>query len=642
MPDASAAVYEPGVSLNEEQKGAIMSDVAEQKKSAKEQADKIIAAKKSAALGIAKPAEGAKAPAAAEAEAKKAGGERADVGDKAPAGVEGGGGFGAAVAKGSAGEKGGEKAPSGFGAAVAKAGGSGETSEPATPRPGPVIPAKAASGGGMKAALALSPDGPRKGKAGGKDAAAGKEKDQDKDKEGAGKSAAGGAVKAVQALKGKGKGKEGAKAGGGAKKGGAKKKKAVAADEGEVGGGADAAEAGKEEEKESPEQLAARMAEEGAAREAERERLYKEREEQRAEIEAAIIAEERRVREKEARKREKERALKKLEERFREAAFDDDMEFVKKTCDEWVDECFGATLIGAKIDAVDEHKHTALSEAACGGATEICRLLLKHGAQVNSLNAQQRTPLWRAAFKDHRETVALLLAHGADPRIANNAREDPAMVAPSAELKELFAGWDVERTDELLAERAKMRNRQWIPPPPDPADLPAGEPGYCVQIGLPRLADALDSVTDDSDRPALVLDLGGKALTYFSFRDVNMICYARSADVEPECVRKKLLGALRFGKPLVLDMMSLTPERQMVAEIFEPVLPGLLDKLLRKEMYKEGEYVHLIAEGDDPEYRKQCWAERTTAHFQLVLLSKNPTAPEWAAESFFVIRVAGG
>lgn len=131
-----------------------------------------------------------------------------------------------------------------------------------------------------------------------------------------------------------------------------------------------------------------------------------------------------------------------------------------------------------------------------------------------------------------------------------------------------------------IAERAKALEGQWIPPPPDEEDTPAGQAGYFLQIGLPRFADALDSVTSESDRPVLVSDLSGKVrfifspllfashvslshshlpflspafspcpllqvLTYFEYRDCNMHCYARPKDIEPNVLRKGLMGALR-------------------------------------------------------------------------------------------------
>jgi len=389
----------------------------------------------------------------------------------------------------------------------------------------------------------------------------------------------------------------------------------------------------------------ARLKKEEDEREAEREKRYKEREEQRREIEMEIIAEERRVREKERKKREKEVAERKLVKKFREAAFDGDMDIINATIKTWCDECFGefgdgSNLIGPKIDAPDEHKHTALSEAACGGQAEVCKLLLDRGADVNAPNAQRRTPLWRACFMDKRDVAKLLLEHGGDPRITSDGHESPLSVAASDELKALINEWDVTKTEQLLAERAKMAEKQWVPPPPDPEDRVIGEAGYFLQIALQRLADAVDSVTKDSDRTILVVDLGGKAITYFEYSDCNLACYARPAEIEPAALRRKLLGALRYGKPLVLDMLSLELEHDMIEAVFDAVLPGLLNKILSKKITREEVYTQLISEEDGEDYRPAFFNEKALEHFQFVMISKLPIPPEWCAESFFIMRVA--
>lgn len=161
-----------------------------------------------------------------------------------------------------------------------------------------------------------------------------------------------------------------------------------------------------------------------------------------------------------------------------------------------------------------------------------------------------------------------------------------------------------------------------------------------MQIGLPRFADALDSVTEESDRPILVADLSGKVQTYFEYRDCNMHCYARPADIEPERLRKGLLGALRYGKPFVFDMMGMELDEDAIREIFDAIQPKLFDKILSKKIMREEHYLALVSEEDDEQYNKVFWNEATTAHYSFVLRSKRPLPPEWCAEGFFIIRVA--
>jgi len=218
------------------------------------------------------------------------------------------------------------------------------------------------------------------------------------------------------------------------------------------------------------------------------------------------------------------------------------------------------------------------------------------------------------------------------------------MVAPSAEVKERLRGWDVAETDKLIEAFKTAQSQQWVPPPPDPKDVQVGEAGYSLQIGLPRLQDALDSISQDSDRFSLIIDLGGMVTTFFQYRDVNMACYAKPSDIEPEMLRKKILGALRYGKPFVLDTMSVHLERSEIEALFEAVLPGLLKTMLSKAIAKEENYSKLIRDDDDDDYKliQGGWKEATTAHFHFVLLTKLPIPPDWCIESFFVLKVAGG
>jgi hypothetical protein len=74
-----------------------------------------------------------------------------------------------------------------------------------------------------------------------------------------------------------------------------------------------------------------------------------------------------------------------------------------------------------------------------------------------------------------------------------------------------------------------------------------GEPGYSLQIGLPRLADALDSVMEDSDRYSLVVDLGGMATTFFQYRDCNLLNYCKPSDIEPERIRKGYKWSVKYS-----------------------------------------------------------------------------------------------
>ena len=236
----------------------------------------------------------------------------------------------------------------------------------------------------------------------------------------------------------------------------------------------------------------------------------------------------------------------------------------------------------------------------------------------------------------------MLLKHGGDPRIPSHNLDHPELVAPSTSLKELLSTWSDSEVERLLLERSEYLTDQWRPPKEEEEEeAQCGEPGFSLSITLTKLADALDAVGRDTDRYSLVLDLGGKANTYFSYRDTNMAMAYRPSDTDPVVLRRLLLGALRYGKPFVLDMLSMPLTQEAVSELLEPVMPNLLTLLLNRKIREEQHYSQLIRDGDEEEYANlTLWKESNLDHFHFILLSRLPVPPQWCVDSLFVIKVA--
>ncbi|XP_022085508.1 uncharacterized protein LOC110976494 isoform X2 [Acanthaster planci] len=125
---------------------------------------------------------------------------------------------------------------------------------------------------------------------------------------------------------------------------------------------------------------------------------------------------------------------------------------------------------GASIDATDNEDATPLYWAACGGHSEICRLLLskgadtnlavqwgstplhaaadrghtdcikyllRYGADINAQNNNGDTPLHLASFRGHKEACVILVSHGADPTILNNHGKTSHQEAQGAQHKDI-------------------------------------------------------------------------------------------------------------------------------------------------------------------------------------------------------------
>ena len=123
-----------------------------------------------------------------------------------------------------------------------------------------------------------------------------------------------------------------------------------------------------------------------------------------------------------------------------EAAFDGELDKVKALIVE-----------GYDVESKDVYEFTALSEAACGGQDEVCKLLLSLGADPNTFGrtaGQKRSPLGRACINDHLSTMKLLLESGAYAEPAWHSVGNP-----TKEALKLLQSWPAEKTDEVLKQR---------------------------------------------------------------------------------------------------------------------------------------------------------------------------------------------
>ncbi len=83
---------------------------------------------------------------------------------------------------------------------------------------------------------------------------------------------------------------------------------------------------------------------------------------------------------------------------------------------------------GAKVNAENESKETALDAAAFFGGKNSLVLLLAHGAAIDHRDNVGETALYRAMEVDSADVVAVLLAHGADANARNNEGKTPLAV----------------------------------------------------------------------------------------------------------------------------------------------------------------------------------------------------------------------
>ncbi|XP_054564378.1 IQ motif and ankyrin repeat domain-containing protein 1 isoform X1 [Eptesicus fuscus] len=134
------------------------------------------------------------------------------------------------------------------------------------------------------------------------------------------------------------------------------------------------------------------------------------------------------------------------------------------------------------------------------------------------------------------------------------------------------------------------------------------------------MKDVGDRIRADGRWP-LVIDPSGQAATFLRYLDTNYVDTVNPDHLQPERIRLALLGALRYGKPLVFDLreVDLFPavQRQL-----EAVQQGLAQELLSRRLLEQDRYLSLLRPTDGPEYGPTQFQESRLEQFRLFFVTQ--------------------
>ncbi|XP_063087272.1 IQ motif and ankyrin repeat domain-containing protein 1 isoform X2 [Cavia porcellus] len=144
----------------------------------------------------------------------------------------------------------------------------------------------------------------------------------------------------------------------------------------------------------------------------------------------------------------------------------------------------------------------------------------------------------------------------------------------------------------------------------------------CTQMGLGQSGMAVpwgDLVA--ASRWPLVIDPSGQAATFLRYQDTNYVDTMNPEHLRPETIRLALLGALRYGKPLVFDFreVDLFP---VVQRQLDAVQPGLAQALLSRGLLEQERYLSLLRPTDGAEYDPAQFQEARLEHFRLFFVTQ--------------------
>ncbi|XP_078392047.1 IQ motif and ankyrin repeat domain-containing protein 1-like [Cetorhinus maximus] len=170
-----------------------------------------------------------------------------------------------------------------------------------------------------------------------------------------------------------------------------------------------------------------------------------------------------------------------------------------------------------------------------------------------------------------------------------------------------------------------------------PLSKPVGTLCHIRELDDVLLKDVGDKIKQDGRWP-LIIDRSGQASTFLRYRDTNFYNALNPGHMQPEVLRLGLLGAIRFGKMLVIDMMEVNMFHA-VSRILDQIEGGLMEKLLNKELLQKDRFLSLIRPGDGPEYSRNEFSPTRTEKFQLVLITKLQNLPEELLNIFYPIEI---
>ncbi|XP_033849769.3 IQ motif and ankyrin repeat domain-containing protein 1-like [Acipenser ruthenus] len=125
----------------------------------------------------------------------------------------------------------------------------------------------------------------------------------------------------------------------------------------------------------------------------------------------------------------------------------------------------------------------------------------------------------------------------------------------------------------------------------------------------------------------LLIDPSGQASTFLRYRDTNYTDALNPEHMKPEVLRLALLGAIRFGKPLVINMMEVNLF-ESVENQFDQIQAGLMEQLLTKQLLQNERYLSLVQPSDDPQYSKTEFRSSRSEKFKLLFVTKLRNPPE--------------
>ena len=192
--------------------------------------------------------------------------------------------------------------------------------------------------------------------------------------------------------------------------------------------------------------------------------------------------------------------------------------------------------------------------------------------------------------------------------------------------------------EELADAKAELRAKEAEQHGDDVSD--AVIPGITVE--LTDLDDVLfkdvGDVLKKDGRWPLVVDPSKQTSVFLRYLDSNYVNACSSANMERNRLRRSLIGAIRYGKPLVVDVMDVDMWDEVQVH-FDAIEPGLWTRLMDKSLLHNEGFMTLVRPDDGEEYGRNNFQDNRTQRFMLILSTSSRQPDEEIMERCYTVRV---
>lgn len=139
------------------------------------------------------------------------------------------------------------------------------------------------------------------------------------------------------------------------------------------------------------------------------------------------------------------------------------------------------------------------------------------------------------------------------------------------------------------------------------------------------LRDLGDTVKNSKDKWPLIIDQNEQASTFLRYRDTNYINCFDMNSMKPDKFRLALLGAIRYGKPFVLDLMQYDQELiESTKVVCSQIDPDLYEEICNKKIIENERYMRLVKPADGKDYEAHNFLDVRSKNFKVLFITTNP------------------